>query len=177
MSSQTRTRTKSKNTKLTAWGYIWRLAVSIMIPLAVGGLSALITGDAMSAFGNLKQPPLAPPAWLFPVAWTILYILMGVACFLVWIRATDRQVTVKEKTTFFVIYGIQLVFNFFWSIVFFNLGWHWFAFIWLIILWLMILALVIWGFRNQRPVMWLLLPYLLWVAFAGYLNLMIAILN
>ncbi len=82
MSSQTRTRTKSKNTKLTTWGYIWRLAVSIMIPLAVGGLSALITGDAMSAFGNLRQPPLAPPAWLFPVARAILYVLMGGSLFL-----------------------------------------------------------------------------------------------
>lgn len=163
--------------KLTTWGWIWRLVVSLAIPLAVGGLSALLAGDSMAAFGSFNQPPLAPPAWLFPVAWTILYILMGVACFLVWIRPVDKQVTAKEKTFFFVVYGVQLIFNFFWSIFFFNFGWHWFAFVWLIALWAMILALVIWGGKNQRAVMWLLLPYLLWVTFAGYLNLMIAILN
>lgn len=131
----------------------------------------------MSAFGSFKQPPLAPPAWLFPVAWTILYILMGVAFFLVWIHPADKQITAKEKMIFFIIYGGQLVFNFLWSIFFFNLGWHWFAFGWLIVLWVMILALVIWGGKNHRVVMWLLLPYLLWVTFAGYLNMMIAILN
>lgn len=167
---------KTKN-KLTGWGYIWRLVISLAIPLAVGGLAALIAGDAMKAFETFKQPPLAPPAWLFPVAWTLLYILMGAACFLVWIHPADKQVTAKEKILFFTIYGIQLVFNFFWSIFFFNLGWHWFAFGWLIALWAMILTLVIWGLKNQRGVMWLLLPYLLWVTFAGYLNVMIAVLN
>lgn len=171
---------KKKSTNknhLTTWGWIWRLVMSIAIPLAVGGLSALIAGDQMATFGNFNQPPLAPPAWLFPVAWTILYILMGVGCFLVWIRPTNKQHTTREKTFFFAIYSIQLMFNFLWSILFFNLGWHWFAFGWLMALWAMILALVIWGFKNQHAVMWVLLPYLLWVTFAGYLNLMIAILN
>lgn len=125
----------------------------------------------------MNQPPLSPPAWLFPVAWTILYILMGIACFLVWIHPVNRQVTAKEKTFFFVIYGVQLAFNFCWSIFFFNWGWHWFAFVWLIALWAMVLALVVWGFKNQRAVAWVLMPYLLWLTFAGYLNVMIAILN
>lgn len=170
--------TKTKNkAKLTTWGWIWRLLVSLAIPLGIGGLSALIAGDSMEAFGKFNQPPLAPPAWLFPVAWTILYVLMGIACFMVWIHPTNRQITAKEKTFFFVVYGVQLVFNFFWSIFFFNLGWHLFAFFWLIAFWVMILALVIWGIKNHRGVMWILLPYLLWVTFAGYLNIMIAILN
>ena len=168
---------KRTKVKLTTWGWIWRLLVSLAIPLVVGGLSALISGDAMSAFGNFKQPPLSPPAWLFPVAWTILYILMGVAFFLVWIHPTDKQITTKEKTIFFAVYAGQLIFNFLWSIFFFNLGWHWFAFGWLVVMWAMILALVIWGGKNHRAVMWLLLPYLLWTTFAGYLNMMIAILN
>lgn len=166
-----------KKSNLTTWGWVWRLIVSLVIPLTVGGLSALIAGDQMSAFGRFNQPPLAPPAWLFPIAWTILYILMGVACFLVWIHPTDKQITVREKTRFFVIYGVQLAFNFLWSIFFFNFDWHWFAFAWLIALWVMILVLVIWGFKKRCGVMWVLLPYLLWVTFAGYLNLMIAILN
>ena len=168
---------KTSKNKLTTWGWIWRLALSLAIPLVVGGVAALIAGDSMAKFNAFNQPPLAPPAWLFPVAWTVLYILMGIACFLVWTRKADKSVTAKEKTVFLVVYGVQLAFNFFWSIFFFNLVWHWFAFIWLIALWLMILVMVIWGLKNQRAVMWVLLPYLLWVTFAGYLNVMIAILN
>lgn len=171
------TRKQSQKSKLSTWGWIWRLVVSLAIPLAVGGVAAIIAGDAMKTFGQFNQPPLAPPAWLFPVAWTVLYILMGLACFFVWTSPLTRQLTASNKKFFFVIYGIQLVFNFFWSILFFNLEWHIFAFIWLIAMWLMILALIIWGRRNRPVVMWLLLPYILWVTFAGYLNLMIAILN
>lgn len=163
--------------KLTAWGWIWRMMVSLVIPLVVGGIAALIAGDSMATFDTFNKPPLAPPAWLFPVAWTVLYILMGIACFLVWTRPANKQLTMKAKTTFFVIYGLQLAFNFFWSIFFFNLAWHLFAFIWLIALWAMILALLIWSGKKLRAAMWVLLPYLLWVTFAGYLNIMIAILN
>ncbi len=169
--------TKKIQHKLTTWGWFWRLLVSLAIPLGVGGLSALISGDSMAAFGALKQPPLSPPGWLFPVAWTILYILMGIAFFLVWVHPINKQITKQEKTTFFTVYGIQLAFNFFWSIFFFNLQWRIFAFIWLVALWGMILYLVIWGNKNHRAVMGLLIPYLLWVTFAGYLNLMIAMLN
>lgn len=131
----------------------------------------------MSAFDAFNQPPLAPPAWLFPVAWIILYTLMGIAFFLVWTSPTSQHLTTKSKATFFIIYFIQLIFNFFWSIFFFNLGWHLFSFFWLIALWIMILALVIWGFRRHHGVAWTLVPYLLWVTFAGYLNIMIAVLN
>jgi len=168
---------KTQKKKYTTWGIVWRLLVSLAIPLVVGVVAALIAGDAMRIFGELNQPPLAPPAWLFPVAWTILYILMGLACFFVWISPVSRQLTANERKFFFVVYGVQLAFNFFWSIFFFNCAWRWFAFIWLIVMWAMILALVIWGGKNRRIVMWLLLPYLLWVTFAGYLNIMIAILN
>lgn len=171
---------KSKKTtsksNLVAWGYIWRLLIALAIPLTVGGLSALIAGDAMSAFGRFKQPPLAPPAWLFPIAWTILYVLMGLASYFIWIKP-KKVVTAGQKLFFFLVYGIQLVFNFLWSIFFFNLGWQVFAFVWLIALWAMILFLVVWAYKNVKISFWLLMPYLLWVTFAGYLNLMIAILN
>lgn len=76
----------TKKSKLILWGYVWRLIVSLAIPLGVGGLSALISGDSIAAFGSFNQPPLAPPAWLFPVAWTILYILMSIDYFLIWIQ-------------------------------------------------------------------------------------------
>lgn len=168
---------KSNKNKLTTWGWMWRLLVSVAIPLVVGGAAALIAGDSMAMFNSFAKPPLAPPAWLFPVAWTILYILMGIACFLVWIHPTDKRITMEKRTFFFIVYGMQLAFNFFWSIFFFNLGRFWIAFFWLIALWAMILALVIWGVKNHRGVMGVLIPYLLWVTFAGYLNIMIAILN
>lgn len=175
--SKTTTKTKINPKKMSTWDWVWRLIVSIAIPWIVGGISALIAGDLMSMFGDFNQPPLAPPAWLFPVAWSILYTLMGIACWVVWVRVTDKQADKKAKMTFFTVYGVQLAFNFLWSILFFNFVWHWFAFIWLIALWAMILFLVIWGYKHHHAVMWLLLPYLLWTTFAGYLNLMIAILN
>lgn len=175
--TKTNKASKAKMTKMTTWSWVWRLIVSIAIPLVVGGIAALIAGDSMAKFNAFNQPPLAPPAWLFPVAWTILYTLMGIACFLVWVRVSKKQASESEKKFFFIVYGVQLAFNFLWSIIFFNLVWHWFAFIWLIALWVMILCLVLWGHKHYRAVMWVLLPYLLWVTFAGYLNLMIAILN
>ena len=96
-STKTAKPTRSTKAKLTPWGWIWRMLVSLAIPLGVGGLSALISGDAMSAFGNFQQPPLSPPAWVFPAAWTILYILMGIACFVVWGHPVGKQITDRKS--------------------------------------------------------------------------------
>ncbi len=141
-----------------------------MIPLVVGGLSALLTRDGMGTFNSLNKPSLAPPGWLFPVAWTILYILMGIASYLV---LTSGKPSDKALT----VYGVQLVFNFFWSIIFFNLELYLFAFIWLAILWILILATAYLFYGISKPAGYLMLPYLLWVTFAGYLNLSIYLLN
>ena len=169
---------KSLKKSYTAWGYFWRLIVSLAIPIAVGGLSGLIAGDAMSDFESFNKPPLAPPAWLFPVAWTILYLLMGLACFLIWVKPYDKAFPKGMKKCFFAIFALQLVFNFLWSIFFFNGEQYYFSFFWLLALWLMILAMIVWcGKVRSFGAMWALMPYILWVTFAGYLNLMIAILN
>lgn len=149
----------------------WKnLITCLAIPLAVGGLSALLTQNSMEAFESINKPLLAPPGWLFPVVWTILYILMGIASYLV---LTSR----KPNTTALTAYGIQLAFNFFWSIIFFNLELYLFAFIWLILLWLLILKTAILFQQISKPTGYMMLPYLLWVAFAGYLNLSIYLLN
>lgn len=147
-----------------------KLIICVAIPLVVGGLSALLTRNSMEAFGSINKPILAPPGWLFPVVWTILYILMGIASYLV---LTSKKPNATALTT----YVIQLAFNFFWSIIFFNLELYLFAFIWLILLWLLILKTAILFYQISEPAGYLMIPYLLWVTFAGYLNLFIYFLN
>jgi len=152
----------------------WKtLFICIAVPLIVGGIAGFISKDSMSVFETLNKPPLSPPGWLFPVAWMILYILMGIASYLtVTSGAPQRSISQSLK-----LYGIQLFFNFLWTFWFFNLGLYFFAFIWLIVLWILILATIISFAHISKPAAYLMLPYLLWVAFAGYLNLGIAILN
>ena len=149
----------------------WKnLITAVAIPLAVGGLSAWITMDGMKAFEAVNQPPLTPPMWLFPVVWSILFVLMGIASYLVVMQK-------GEDTKALTLYTVQLIFNFFWSIWFFNLGWYLFAFLWLVALWILILATTVAFYRIAKPAAWLMLPYLVWVAFAGYLNLGVWWLN
>lgn len=149
-----------------------KLIICIAIPLLVGGLAALITMGSMESFALLNKPPLSPPGWLFPVVWTILYTLMGIASYLVY---TSGQ-PYRSKTAL-TVYGVQLFFNFFWSIIFFNLEMYLFAFIWLVVLWLLILVTTVLFYRIEKSAGYLMIPYLIWVTFAGYLNLGIYILN
>lgn len=149
----------------------WKnLITCIAIPLAVGSLSALLTRNSMETFASINKPALSPPGWLFPVVWTILYILMGIASYLVLTSG-------KPNTAALTVYGIQLVFNFFWSIIFFNLELYLFAFIWLVLLWLLILITTLLFYQISKPAGYLMLPYLLWLTFAGYLNFSIYLLN
>ena len=147
-----------------------KLLTCIAIPLIVGGVSAFLTRENMDIFNTLNKPPLSPPGWLFPIVWTLLYILMGIASYLV-------LTSEKNSTNALTVYGIQLAFNFFWSIIFFNLNLYLFAFIWLVVLWILILITTVSFYRISKPAGYLMIPYLLWVTFAGYLNLAIYLLN
>lgn len=150
-----------------------KLIICLLIPLAVGGLSALLTMDAMASFSSLDQPPLSPPAWLFPVVWTILYLLMGLASYLVAVSGARRSQTNAALT----VYALQLAVNFLWSPIFFNWQAFLLAFLWLILLWILIFV-TLRRFAAISPIAgWLLVPYLIWVTFAGYLNLGIYLLN
>ncbi len=149
-----------------------QLILALAIPLAVGGASAFLTKDSMETFQNLNQPPLSPPGWLFPIVWTILFILMGIASYLV---SRSPEDTEKKKALF--VYGLQLVVNFFWSIIFFNLGRYLLSFIWLLLLWVLILITILDFKKFSKTAAYLLIPYILWVTFAGYLNLGIYLLN
>ncbi len=152
----------------------WKpLIIAIFIPLLVGGASALISGGAMDSFSSLTKPPLSPPGWLFPIVWTILYVLMGIASYLIYTSDAQKD----DKILALGLYGFQLFFNFFWPIIFFNLEKYLFAFIWLIILWLLIIMTTVVFRAISRPAALLMLPYILWVTFAAYLNLAIYLLN
>lgn len=152
----------------------WKpLLISLAIPWAVGGVSALLTKNAMKEFTRLRQPPLSPPMWVFPVAWTILYGMMGFSSYLVY----TAQARPGQKRSALWIYGVQLAVNFVWPLLFFNAQLWLPAFFWLLLLWIMILGTVV-SFYRIRPLAGaLMVPYLAWVAFAGYLNLGIYLMN
>ncbi len=139
----------------------------IAIPLLVGGLSAVLTRGAMQTFQSLNQPPLSPPAWLFPVVWTILYVLMGIASYLVYTSDAESSDITKALTK----YGYQLAVNFLWPIFFFTFKWYGFSFLWLVLLWILIWETMTLFFSISKPAGYLMIPYLVWVTFAGYLNL------
>ncbi len=152
----------------------WKtLAVAVGIPLATGALSAIATMGSMDDFAALDQPPLSPPGWLFPVVWSALYILMGIASYIVF----EAPVKGEEKAAAFKPYFLQLGFNFFWSIIFFNLGLYEVAFGWLLAMLALIVITTVRFGRIDRRAAYLMLPYIAWVLFAGYLNLGVAILN
>lgn len=145
----------------------------IAIPLLVGGASALLTGGSMEKFGQLNKPPLAPPGWLFPVVWNILYILMGISSYLVLTYGANKE----EILHALKLYTYQLLVNFLWSTFFFNLEWYLFAFVWLVLLWVLVLAMIKSFFKIDKVAAILNIPYFLWLTFAGYLNLAIWLLN
>ena len=148
-----------------------KLTASIAIGLGTGLLSVLLTLGNFKAYSALLQPPMAPPGWLFPVVWTILYILMGVSAYLVY------ECDTEEKYIGLAVYVLQLIFNFLWLIIFFNIRNLLFAFVWLVFLWVLVLAMTISFYKVNKTAGLLQIPYLLWVTFAGYLNIALYILN
>lgn len=152
----------------------WRLLIpAVLLPLAAGGLAALLTGSAMESYSLVETPPMSPPGWVFPVAWTVLYILMGLASYLVALSPASRD----RRERALSIYALQLAVNFAWPVIFFKLSAYGAAFFWLLLL----LALVLFTqllFRHISSTAGkLLLPYLLWLLFALYLNLGVWLLN
>ncbi len=148
--------------------------ISIVIALAVGGLSALITSGSMDIYSRINTPPLAPPSFLFPIVWTVLYILMGISAAMVY---NDSSASMPQKKSALYTYSLSLIFNFFWSIIFFNKQWFLFAFIWLLVLLFLIVRTIMKYYKINPLAAFLQIPYLLWVAFAGYLNFAIWFLN
>lgn len=156
------------------WKKIKPYVISLIISLSVGGLSAILTKDSMELYKNIRQPALAPPGVVFPIVWTILFILMGISSAIIYIH---KQKNPQAASAGLRIYVIQLIVNFFWSIIFFNFRAYLFSFIWLLILIGLIISMIYQFKKISNLAAYLQIPYLIWVLFAGYLNIMIYFLN
>lgn len=154
-----------------------KLLISLAVPLAVGGLSALLSMSGMQSFSQLSQPPLTPAPILFPIVWTLLYLMMGAASYLVYRAGKMKKSLETQVIQALALYGVQLAVNFFWPLIFFRLGWYLTAFFWLALLWYLVFADITRFFPLSRAAGWLMIPYLLWITFAGYLNLGVYFLN
>lgn len=151
-----------------------KLIVSIGLCLAVGAISGYFTtSEIQTWYATLNKPTFNPPNWIFAPVWTTLYILMAISFWLVW--KSEVSAAVKNKAMLFFI--IQLIFNFFWSIIFFSLHQTGFAFVEIIFMWLFIVLSIVSFYPISKTAAYLLLPYLLWVSFATILNFFIWKLN
>ncbi len=152
----------------------FKLGISIIIPLVVGFIGSYFTTPNISGwYAELSKPALNPPNWVFAPAWTTLYILMGVSLFLIW-RNVKKQ---EKKSVAFSIFGVQLVLNMTWSIVFFGMQSPGLALINIALLWVAVLYTIFLFYQISKPAAYLLVPYILWTTFAGYLNYAIWTLN
>lgn len=152
-----------------------KLIIAIIIPLLVGAISGFFTSESVNGwFTYLVKPSFNPPNWIFAPVWTTLYILMGIAHYLVW-NNPDKESQVKR--TAIIFYFIQLSLNFLWSLLFFNLHQPGWAFIDILLMFGMILLTIIWFRKISAVAAWLMVPYLCWVGFAAILNYSIWTLN
>ena len=144
-------------------------AKSILIPVIVGGTVGLITSNAIN-YNDLIQPAFAPPSFLFPIVWTILYVLMGVSYGILENKAlVDAEIN--------SIYYLQLTVNALWSFIFFVFKWRLFAFIWILILDALVIDMIIKFYKKDKTAGLLQIPYLLWISFATVLNFAVYLLN
>ena len=156
------------------WAKLKPYFISIFLTLGIGGLSAFLIRDNLYIYSLIRKPPLAPPAILFPIVWTLLYILMGISCARICLQKSTYPDDVLDAL---LSYTFQLIFNFLWPVIFFNMHTFLFAFIWLVVLWTGILKMIFKFSRLDTAAAYLQIPYLLWVTYAGYLNFMIYLLN
>ena len=147
--------------------------VCLGLPLFVGGLAGLITNNSMTIFQTLNQPPLSPPGFIFPIVWTILYVLMGIASYLV----LSSENNTKLVTTSLKFYLAQLGGNFIWPILFFSFELYLFSFIWILFLIFLVIRTTVLFAQISKPSVYFMIPYLIWLVFAAYLNLAVYLFN
>ena len=148
-------------------------SISVLIALAVGGLSALLSMNGMELYeATITKPALTPPGWVFSTVWTILYALMGISAARVWLIKDS-----VARSSGLNLYVAQLIVNFFWSLIFFNAQAFGFAVIWLLLLWVLVFLMIRQFYKVDRLAALLQIPYLIWLTFAAYLNIGVWILN
>lgn len=145
--------------------------VSVLITLAVGFLGAMLTMDQMDFYETIQKPAYAPPGWVFPIVWVVLYILMGISAGIIY--KSDNP----AKKPALTVYAVQLAVNFFWSLIFFGEQNFLLAFIWIILLIALVTVMLFLFFRISETAAYLNIPYLLWIIFAAFLNLSVFSLN
>jgi tryptophan-rich sensory protein len=146
----------------------------ILFTLAVGGLSALLTMGNMDIYDKITTPPFAPPSIVFPIAWGILYVLMGISASMIYLKGKEDDISVLSPL---FLYYLQLTVNFFWSIIFFNMQNFLFSLIWLLLLLVLVVVQTRSFYRISKLAAYLQIPYILWLVFAAVLNYSIFILN
>lgn len=145
----------------------------VLLAEGVGALSGWLTRDGAKLYSQvIVQPPLAPPSPVFPAVWVLLFALMGVGAARVWLAPPSR-----DRSRGLALFGVQLAFNFGWSLIFFNGRAYGFALAWLAVLWALIVGMIVLFRRADRTAALLQIPYLLWVTFAAYLNFGVWVLN
>jgi len=149
-----------------------QLLTIILISELVGVLGSLLSGNPGVIYTSFVKPPLSPPGWLFGIIWPVLYLLMSIAAYIIY--QTPQTLERKEATTF---YWIQLFVNFLWPIVFFRFEWYWIAVGIIILLDILVLITTLRFYKINKAAGYLMIPYLLWILFATYLNFGIAVLN
>lgn len=152
---------------------ILRIAIFIAIPLLVGGLSGFLTQNSREFYAALEKPFLSPPGYVFPIIWTILYVLIGIASYLIYRQGFSKDY-VRDALKY---YAISLLLSFIWPLVFFRLQMPLTAFWVLLLLWLFTGIAVAKFYRISHTAGLLMIPYWLWITFAGYLNLAVWLLN
>lgn len=150
------------------------LAILVLLCEIVGAAGTPFTASSIPTwYATLVKPALNPPNWVFGPVWTTLYAMMGVAIWLV-LRHAETKKRCADYTWLFLT---QLTFNFMWTMVFFGFKLPWVAFFVIVALWMLIAACIFRFYESSKLAAYLLIPYILWVSFAAYLNLSIALLN
>lgn len=145
----------------------------LALPLLTGFLSSKLMGNSMSHYSELTLPALAPPSFVFPVVWTILFLMMGLASYFIFKEGNGELSASKALK----LYVVQLLVNFFWPILFFRMEAYLLAFVWLVLLWFLVVMCITAFSEISKKSAFLLVPYLLWITFAAYLNMAIFLLN
>lgn len=150
----------------------FKLIVIVLITEFIGLLGSLFSGITGQIYTSLIKPPLSPSGWLFGLIWPVLYLLMGIAAYIIYQKPNTTE---RKKAT--TLYWVQLVVNFLWPIVFFRFQWYWISVIVIILLDILVLITTIRFYKIEKVAGYLMIPYLLWILFATYLNIGIAVLN